>query len=296
MENLYNSEIFQIFWGSLSSIGTGFIKHLPNLIAAIIILVLTLFVARLAKTIINRIFRGDKIRRELLNLAKNLLGLGIWLGGFAIAAIIVFPSLSPANLFAAIGLGSVAIGFAFKDIFENFLAGIMILGREPMRIGDFIECEDVEGSVETILIRETHVRKTDGQLVILPNAMLFKNPVFIRTDRPKRRHRMMIGVDYGCDLAVAKTALESALDECGTNLDKEASEVRLIGFGSSSIDFEILWWTRSQPKNMRASYDELAFLAKRALDKEGISIPFPQTVLSVRDEVELDRFVPSQEG
>ena len=95
---------------------------------------------------------------------------------------IIFPGITPAKILTVLGLGSIAIGFAFKDIFENFLAGILILFREPFQIQDFIECEGIEGFVEDITIRDTHIRRVDGQRIVIPNAMLFKNPVYVRTD------------------------------------------------------------------------------------------------------------------
>lgn len=74
------------------------------------------------------------------------------------AAIVLLPNLTPTKMLAGLGIGSVAIGFAFKDIFENFLSGIIILLRREMRIGDFIECEGLEGEVENISVRETHIQ------------------------------------------------------------------------------------------------------------------------------------------
>ena len=73
------------------------------------------------------------------------------------------------------GLESIAIGFAFKDIIENFFAEILILFPEPFQLYDFIECQNFEGFVEEISMRDTHIRLTDGQRVVMPNAMLFKN-------------------------------------------------------------------------------------------------------------------------
>ena len=93
--------------------------------------------------------------RELL---LNLAAIGVWIGGCLVAATIVFPNLTPAKALAGLGLGSVAIGFAFKDIFENFLAGLIILFRREMRLGDFIECEGLQGRVEKIAEIETRLK------------------------------------------------------------------------------------------------------------------------------------------
>lgn len=85
-------------------------------------------------------------------------------------------------MLAGLGLGSIAIGLAFKDIFENFLAGFLILMRKPTRIGDDIECEGLSGQVEQISIRGTFLRKRSGELILVPNSFIFKKPVKILID------------------------------------------------------------------------------------------------------------------
>ena len=117
-------------------------------------------------------------------------------------------------MLAGLGIGSVAIGFAFKDVFENFLAGIIILLRREMRINDFIACVGLEGKVENILVRETHVRQSDGQLVIIPNSMLFKNPVTIRTDLDLRRTTIVCGVAYSEDIERSRAVITEAVMGC----------------------------------------------------------------------------------
>ena len=126
--------------------------------------------------------------------------LAIWLFGVMLAATIVFPDLTPGSLFAGLGIGAVAIGFAFQDIFENFLAGVLIMLREKMRIGDTIECEAIIGKVEHITLRETHIRALSGELTVVPNSILFKNPVEILTDQDRRRFDVVVGVAYDSKL------------------------------------------------------------------------------------------------
>jgi len=269
---------------SLNAYANGFFAILPQLVLALGVLLATFIAARIVRKITTSVMSRAGTRPALMTLAENLIGIASWILGWAIAVTIIFPSIKPANLIAGLGLTSVAIGFAFKDIFENFLAGVIILSREKMRIGDIIECEDVFGRVEHILIRETHVRETDGELVIVPNAFLFKNPVTIQTDHDLKRNELVVGVDYDADMDEARTALQAAIDACETVDSGKDTEIKCVSFGGSSIDFKLLWWTDSQPKSQRHSYDEVAFAVKRELDKAKIGIPFPQTTLSFREE------------
>ena len=268
----------------VESMASAFFKSLPNLTIALVILVMTLLVGRIIRAVVSAAMQRAHVREALVTLARNLISIAAWVIGIAIAMTVIFPSVSPSDIIAGLGLTSVAIGFAFKDVFENFLAGVIILGREKLRIGDVIECEDVYGRVENILIRETHVREIDGELVIVPNSYLFKNPVNIETDRGLKRQELVVGVDYDTDMRQAKAVLQDALESCETVKQSETKDVQCVSFGGSSIDFKLLWWSGSRPAEQRETYDEVAFAVKDALDEAGITIPFPQSTLSFREE------------
>ncbi len=268
----------------VENMASAFFKSLPNLTIALVILIVTLIAGRIIRAIVSTAMHRARVRDALVTLAQNLISIAAWIVGVAIAMTVIFPSVSPSDIIAGLGLTSVAIGFAFKDVFENFLAGVIILGREKLRIGDVIECEDVYGRVESILIRETHVRETDGELVIVPNSYLFKNPVNIETDRTLKRQELVVGVDYDTDMRKAKSVLQDALAGCESVEQSETMDVQCVSFGGSSIDFKLLWWSGSRPADQRATYDEVAFAVKDALDDAGITIPFPQSTLSFRKE------------
>ena len=268
----------------VENMASAFFKSLPNLTIALVILIVTLIAGRIVRAIVSTAMHRARVRDALVTLAQNLISIAAWIVGVAIAMTVIFPSVSPSDIIAGLGLTSVAIGFAFKDVFENFLAGVIILGREKLRIGDVIECEDVYGRVESILIRETHVRETDGELVIVPNSYLFKNPVNIETDRTLKRQELVVGVDYDTDMRKAKSVLQDALAGCESVEQSETMDVQCVSFGGSSIDFKLLWWSGSRPADQRATYDEVAFAVKDALDEAGITIPFPQSTLSFREE------------
>lgn len=264
------------------------IAVLPQLLIAIIAIVITYFVAMLVRGVVRRLLKRTKIRPSLSNLMVLVSSMGIWILGGMIAAIIAFPNLTPTKMLAGLGIGSVAIGFAFKDIFENFLAGVIILLRREMRIHDYIECEGLEGKVENILVRETHVRQTDGQLVIIPNSLLFKNPLTIRTDLDERRTTIICGVAYGEDVAESRTIIRDAVLSCGTVIT-ESRPVQVFAqeFADSSINFEVTWWTKSKPVDIRISRDEVITAVKKALDDAGIEIPFPYRTLTFNEPLEI---------
>lgn len=281
-------EPVKIVLDNVQSMATAFLAKLPELAIALIVLVLTWVVVKIAATVFEKLLKKGGIRKTLRELFSKLVSIGLWLLGILVAAAVIFPGLTPANILTAVGLGSVAIGFAFKDIFENFMAGILILFREPFRIRDFIECEGVEGHVEEVTIRDTHIRKTDGQRVVIPNAMLFKNPVWVKTDRNKRRMQVICGVGYGENVDKCRDIIMDAVKSVGSVDKDEPIQIYASEFNSSSVDFDIRWWTGSQPGDLRRSRDELIAAVKKALDDAGVEIPFPYRTLTFAENLGIE--------
>ena len=265
----------------------GFVELLPLLAIALVVLIITWLMTRVLTAVLKRSLKNSKIRRSLRELFDSLIKVTVWTVGFLIAITIIFPSLTPAKLLTVLGLGSVAVGLAFKDIFENFFAGILIMLRKPMRIGDFVECESINGRVEKITVRETYLRKTDDQLIIVPNSFLFKNPVYVLTDLSLRRFDLVVGVAYGEDVDIAREVISSALEGLDDINQQRGVEVYAREFNSSSLDFTVRWWANSRPIDMHKSRDIVLTAIKKALDEAGIEIPFPYRTLTFKEPLPL---------
>lgn len=272
----------------LTELARGLIAHAPNIVVAILVVLATWGAAKLVAGAVERLLPKGEERRSLRMALRKLSTIVVWVAGLALTAVVLFPSVKPSSMLAGLGLGSVAIGFAFKDIFENFFAGMLILFRQPFRLGDYIEVDDIEGKVETITIRDTLVRRTDGQPVIIPNSMLFKHPVTVRTDRDVRRVTVICGVAYGEDVDQARDVIENAVQGLDSVDDGQPVEIFAQGFGASSIDFEVTWWTGSKPLDVRRSRDQVVAAVKNALDSAGIEIPFPYRTLTFKEPLALD--------
>ena len=269
----------------LQDMGEGFVESLPSLAIAIFIVFLTWIVARFGARISDMIVGRTELRASLKTLIDTLVKLGVWLAGLFIAAIVVMPGLTAASLLAGLGIGAVAIGFAFQDIFENFLAGVLIMMREKMRIGDVIECEGITGKVEHITLRETHVRKLSGELTVVPNSILFKNPVEILTDDSQRRHEVVVGVSYDTQLDRAAEVIRQAVEDVEDVLASKGIDIFAQEFNSSSVDFLVRWWAGSTPRDGWESKDKVVRAVKAALDEAGIEIPFPYVTHTFKETV-----------
>jgi len=278
-------DALNIILKSVTDIWVGFLAHLPLILAGMIILLITWGISRSVNAFLFWGLDKRRFKPGFRDLLRQIVSVGIWVLGVTIAAIILFPGMTPVKVLGALGLGSIAVGFAFKDIVENFMAGILILWRFPFDPGDFIRWNGVEGKVEQITVRMTLIRQTDGELVVLPNAILFKDPVNVLTTLPIRRTTVICGVAYGEDVDRSREVIHAAVAACDTVSRKRPVEIFAQEFADSSINFEVTWWCGATPLDVRQSRDQVVAAVKRALDDAGIEIPFPYRTLTFKEPV-----------
>ena len=171
----------------------GGIKLLPNIVVALVVFAIFWGLAALARRLIYRRTRRGE-RENLGEVLGGFIRASIILLGFLLAATIVIPSLKPGDLVAGLGVSSVAIGFAFKDILQNWLAGLLLLIRQPFQVNDQIEVAGHEGTVERIETRATLIKTYDGQRVVIPNSDIYTNAIQVKTAFEKRRSQYDVGI------------------------------------------------------------------------------------------------------
>lgn len=193
--------------------------------------------------------------------------------GLLIGITIVFPSVKPVDLLAGAGILSVAVGFAFKDILENLLAGVLLLFREPFRAGDQIEVNGMRGTVEGITVRETRLKTFDGERLIVPNADVYTNAIVVQTAFERRRTTFVVGVGYDADLDEARDVIVGALASVQGVVEEPAPEAFLAELGASTVNFEARFWTRPEQHESRVALDRALEAVKNALDEAGIDMP-----------------------
>ncbi len=155
---------------------------------------------RLSRRLIHRVTESRRKHRNVGLVLGRLTKGGLMLMGVLVALVIAIPSFKPAQLIQILGISGVAIGFAFRDILQNFLAGILILLTEPFRIDDQIIVGGYEGTVEEILTRATSIRTYDGRRVMIPNSTLFTESVTVNTAFATRRLQYDVGIGYSDDI------------------------------------------------------------------------------------------------
>lgn len=263
----------------------GFFWILPNL--GIALLVFLLFLA--GSWAFRRMVVGVLRRRGHQDLGLLLGGFARWslivLGGLVVATI-VFPSVSPANIISALGIGSVAIGFAFKDILQNWLSGLLILYRQPFRRGDQIRSGEFEGTVERVEARATVLRTYDGQRVVIPNADIYTRTVTVRTAFPKRRSEYDVGIGYGDDLGRACEIILKALNGIQGIERDPAPDAIPWALDGSTVNIKVRWWTESHRSSVVETQGQVISSIKGALTENGIDLPFPTRVVLFHDQTE----------
>lgn len=283
--------------GQFGSYWDSAIALTPKLIIVATILAITWVIARGVRLAVGWIAKRAGMRESLVDLAKTLSGLVVWFFGSFSALSVLFPSIDPGSIIAGLGVGGIIIGIAFQDIFKNFMAGVLILARRAMAIGDYIEAGDVQGRIERITLRDTYLRRTDGELVLVPNGHLFSNPVRVWTDPEHRRYDIVVGVGYGEDVAQSREVIENALETLDFGSGK-SPQVFASEFGSSSINFNVRWWAAPEPLDMHESRDRVVQVIKEALDDAGVEIPFPYRTLTFAEPMAIQRATngPSSRG
>ena len=166
-------------WKTVHKIANDAISFLPELLIALMIFGIFLFAASTIKSILRSILERRTHHRNVAILLAQLAHIVVVVLGFLIALSLVAPSFRAGDLIKILGIGSVAVGFAFQNILQNFLAGILILLQEPFELGDWISVTGIEGTVDDIQTRATVVRTKEGRRVVIPNAVLFTNPVSV---------------------------------------------------------------------------------------------------------------------
>jgi len=271
---------YQTIMTSANHLLQQMISRIPYLIVASLVFVIFWVLSIFFKKAVTRILGSRKHHQNLVTVFRRVGSALILFLGFMVAMIIAVPSFTPGKLIGALGIGSVAIGFAFKDIFQNLLSGILLLLSEPFRIGDQIISGNFEGTVEDIQIRATTIRTYDGRKVVIPNSQLYTSTMTVNTAYSQRRLEFDVGIGYENNIIDAQQVILSVLKAAPTVSKLAEPSVIATALADSSVVLRVRWFIDDGTQTNRvASINEVIILVKEALEEANISIPFPVTTL-----------------
>ncbi|MEG4802267.1 mechanosensitive ion channel family protein [Microcoleus sp. ARI1-B5] len=274
-------------WAKMESMIDGLIILLPNIVLALIVFAIFFCLGRAIKRAVRRLTRNHHQARNLGLVLGRLAQGTIVLVGLFVALSIIIPTFKAGDLIQLLGISGVAIGFAFRDILQNFLAGILILLTEPFRIDDQIVFKNFEGTVENIETRATTIRTYDGRRIVIPNAELFTNSVTVNTAFDKRRTEYDVGIGYGDDIDRAKQLMLEALYSVNEVLKDPAPDVLVVQLAESTVNIRVRWWITPPRRidDMR-SRDKVICAIKKKLVENGIDLPYPTRQILFHDQTE----------
>ncbi|MDY0189913.1 MAG: mechanosensitive ion channel [Desulfuromonas sp.] len=244
----------------------------PKLIAAIVILVVGKFIAKLMRSAVQRVLKKSKVDELLISFVGSLSYMALL--AFVIIAALNQLGIQTTSFVAIIGAAGLAIGLALQGALSNFAAGVLMLIFRPFKNGDYIEGGGVAGTVEQIQIFTTELLTPDNKLVIIPNSIMMGGNITNYSANSVRRIDLVVGVSYADDLKKVKQVLNDIIAKETLLLKEPAATVAVAELADSSVNLVVRPWVKTQ--DYWAGRFQLVENIKLGFDREGISIPFPQ--------------------
>ena len=255
------------FWEAAQHMLDTFIARLPALIVAVVLFILFYCLSLMVTHVIRRAVPRE---RENLGIVFGRLAAGATiLLGLLVSFSVVAPSFQVSDLIKILGIGGVAIGFAFQNILQNFLAGLLLLWAQPFRVGDEINVAPFEGTVKEIQTRATIIETYDARQVVIPNATLFTQAVIVNTASQGRRWEYDITLKSIENLADLKGKVTAAVQSVPGVLSDPAPEALIVNIDAPNAEtakLKLLWWTNATRQHeMLTSYDRVLTAIAKAL-------------------------------
>jgi small conductance mechanosensitive channel len=258
---------------TLQQMAERFLLFLPDLIAALVIFLAGVYLANLIARLVRR-----ALDRRLVNpeAAQVMTAVTRW-------TLIILVSITALEqvrfdlraFVAGLGIAGFTIGFALKDISENFVAGLLLLLQRPFDLGDVIEIDEFRGRVTDVSLRATEMITLDGQNIILPNGMVYTSPITNYTRSPLSRIALDVGVAYDSDLEQVRRVALEAIESVPQVLADPPPKVVYRAFDDSAITLTVMYWIDGRETPQFQATDVGLPAVKKAFDRAGIEIPFP---------------------
>jgi len=273
-------------WQSIIKLSREISAALPYIALAVVVFAVFFFGARFAARTVKALVLRMRFDPHLAALLGSLTTFTVTLAGIVFGVLVLFPGFNPLEILAALGAISVAIGFVFKDIADNFLSGIMILWRKPFVIGDEIKVGEYEGTVQGFTFRSTLIKTYQSELVFVPHSHIYANELVVKTAYETRIVQFQVGIGYLDDIEKGRETIQRATLETEGVIADPAPAVYVTGFGDSSLNFTVFFLAESKQMNIVRVFDRVATNIRYALDKAGIDMPYPHAVVLLQDQTE----------
>ena len=255
------------------NIWKDFAKFLPKLIIAFFIILFFLFIASKTARLVRKRLQlrtSDDLLAEFIGKITKLF---LFIFGFIIVMeVLGFASLA-GGLITGAGVSAVILGFAFKNIGENFLSGLLLAFNRPFKVGDVIHTEGYTGTITSMDFRTTNIKTMDGQYVFIPNSMIINNPLSNYTFESKRRFDFTIQFDYTNDIDKAKIVIYNSLQKINEVIT-DPKPLVIVDQLTTSTSVKIYYWldTHVVERNLMEIKSEVIEVSRKDLNDAGIFI------------------------
>ena len=272
----FNQEQLQNYWQSAIDL---LLAYVPKLILALIVLLIGLWlIGRLLKVMDGALERAG-MDVSLASFMHSLAGMVLKV--LLLISVASMIGIATTSFVAVLGAAGLAIGLALQGSLANFAGGVLILLFKPFRVGDFIEAQGVSGSVREIHIFNTLIHTPDNKVIIVPNGALSNNVITNYSRESKRRVDFLFSIGYQDDIQAAK-ALIASLINADPRIDKDPEPLIAVSeLAASSVNLTVRVWTDAS--NLSSVRYDLLEAVKTSFDANGISIPFPQTDVNLKN-------------
>jgi small-conductance mechanosensitive channel len=272
-------------WNGLLDLWRDIVRALPFVLFALFILALSAGAGVLATRGAKRFLHGRMSARIPRTVLATAIGVFVFLIGAYVVLRVAGLTQLALTIVGGTGLIGLALGIAFRDITENFLASIFLSMQHPFKTGDLIEVSDVTGYVQQLNMRTTVVMTFEGHLVQIPNASVYKNNIRNFTTNANRRDDFVVGIGYDDSITEAQEIARQVLADHPAVLDDPEPSVLADSLGKATVNLRVYFWINGQENSWLKVRSSVIRLVKRAFQERGISMPdearevvFPQGV------------------
>ncbi|MDC9819881.1 small-conductance mechanosensitive channel MscS [Pectobacterium polonicum] len=249
-----------------------FLQYAVNIVAALVILIVGLVIARIVSGTLNKLMISRSIDSTVADFLSALVRYGII--AFTLIAVLSRVGVQTASVIAVLGAAGLAVGLALQGSLANFAAGVLLVIFRPFRTGEWVDLGGVSGSVTQVQIFSTTLRTSDGKIIVVPNGKIIAGNIINSSREPDRRTEIIVGVAYDADIDVVKKLLGDIVAADDRIQHDKGVTIRLNEMAASSLNFVVWVWTTNG--NAQAVYWDLLESFKRVLDEHRIGIPYPQ--------------------
>ena len=252
------------------------------LLLALVIILIALMVGRLIRKVIERaVEKVPALDHSVGNIFYSIARTFLWL--FTVLIILDLFGFNTASLLTVLGAAGLAVGLAMKDSLSNIAAGLMLLLLRPYKVGDYIDCGSVSGTIKEMGLFTTTLSTADGIFIAAPNSTIFGNPVKNYSRNATRRVDIPVGISYGDSLPEGIRVLQTLMEKNELILKDPAPQVLVDNLADSSVNLTLRFWVASE--NYWTAFWQIKGDLKQAIEAAGLTIPFPQRVITFANAI-----------